>query len=102
MHKYNNAKTVAKARATQRPHIYLRAYDSGPFFADRYTVLRLDWIGADSGLVESFHMSADPFHPQGFGQHGSSKPGRHLGKRIRFADLPEACQKAASHFAATR
>jgi hypothetical protein len=54
-------------------------------------------------------MNAAPFHPQGFGQHGSSKgkhcdtnkwgfapmvgKRNHLGLRIRFQDLPEDCRK---------
>jgi hypothetical protein len=38
-------------------------------------------------------MSEHPFHPQGFGQHSSAIPGEHLGKRIKFTDLPEDCQK---------
>jgi hypothetical protein len=55
-------------------------------------------------------MSADPFHPQGFGQWGSTKeraadcsPGSwagpsigrkcHLGRRIAFVDLPPDCRK---------
>jgi len=50
-------------------------------------------------------MSENPFHPQGFGQHGESDRGpvdrpvaslgrrNHLGKRILFADLPPDCQR---------
>lgn len=44
-------------------------------------------------------MSSQPFHPQGFGQHGESdspidRPTYgHLGKKIKFDDLPEDCQK---------
>lgn len=41
-------------------------------------------------------MSSMPFHPQGFGQHGEiedPRGGKHLGKRIKFAELPEDCQK---------
>lgn len=41
-------------------------------------------------------MSCNPFHPQGFGQHGEIEPqniGSHLGKRIKFEDLPEDCRK---------
>jgi hypothetical protein len=45
-------------------------------------------------------MSANPFHPQGFGQHGESnhmpidKPTySQLGKKIKFNDLPIDCRK---------
>ena len=38
-------------------------------------------------------MSREPFHPQGFGQHGEGVRGIHCGHLIAFADLPEDCQK---------
>lgn len=76
-------------------------YDDGKSI-DRYTVYysrRSDW-----GIVRGTHsfqmnlypcvgMNCAPFHPQGFGQHGSGCLGRHNGKRIRFEDLPADCQK---------
>lgn len=93
---------------------YVRVYDNGGVTADRYTV-------AYTGNFRREHpdhfrreypyvgMSEHPFHPQGFGQHGSSKDrpcdvnskgwapaiGRtnHLGKRIPFGDLPKDCQR---------
>jgi hypothetical protein len=37
-------------------------------------------------------MSSNPFHPQGFGQHCSAMPGKHLGKRVPLASLPPDCQ----------
>jgi hypothetical protein len=43
-------------------------------------------------------MSSNPFHPQGFGQHGEAdhtidRPTYgHLGKRITFEQLPPDCQ----------
>jgi hypothetical protein len=54
-------------------------------------------------------MSSNPFHPQGFGQHGATRSGpcdfppcrlgkrNHLGKRIRFEDLPPDCQRLVVH-----
>lgn len=90
---------------------YVRCYDNGGETADRYTAVfsgrhasaRIDRVFPYLG------MSAAPFHPQGFGQHGETrdKPcdvdrwgfpaamGRknHLGRRIPFADLPEDCRK---------
>lgn len=38
-------------------------------------------------------MSETPFSPQGFGQHCTAMPGRHLGRRIKFEDLPPDCRK---------
>jgi hypothetical protein len=53
-------------------------------------------------------MSAHPYHPQGFGQHGGFSPAdwasvsaarfRNLGKRIKLADLPPDARKAAEAF----
>jgi hypothetical protein len=44
-------------------------------------------------MVYPYLASSDaPYHPQGFGQHGESKEflkGKHLGKRVRYDDLPE-------------
>jgi len=41
-------------------------------------------------------MSALPFHPQGFGQHGEMPAWNRqaLGRKIRFLDLPEDCRRA--------
>ena len=44
-------------------------------------------------------MSADPFHPLGIGLHEESSTQidypsyKHLGKKIKFQDLPEKCQQ---------
>ena len=68
---------------------------------DKFTVVYLDEIDK-SGKVQYIGMSEHPFHPQGFGQHGEMDINavQHKGrggcfdKRIKFADLPEGCQKA--------
>jgi hypothetical protein len=119
----NKAQTQAARLARLLPAgvpRYVRAYDNGGESFDRYTVaftgragvLRVN--GCDPEY--SFRaMSANPCHPQGFGQWGSVKGqpvdtlgevngkvywppaiGRkvaHLGKRIAFAELPEECRK---------
>jgi hypothetical protein len=75
----------------------IAVYDNGGKTADRYTVIFMDEPdlgGGYEGCYSSLGMSADPFHPQGFCQHGPAKPGRHLGRRIAFEDLPADCQKA--------
>lgn len=72
---------------------HLEIYDSGPQYADRYTVYYLDEVNPRNGQTALVGMSAHPFHPQGFGQHGEGTPGQHNGKLIRFKDLPPDCQK---------
>lgn len=76
---------------------YIRIYDNGGETLDRYTVLftkkRVD------GEFIGLGMSENPAHPQGFGQHFTSAEildypqSSHLGKRIKFEDLPEDCQR---------
>lgn len=80
----------------------IRCYDNGGMDAggtfDRYTVLYLGKVDDEYHYVG---MSAEPFHPQGHGQHGSDsrmldvpKRGRSaLGKRIHFEDLPIDCRR---------
>ena len=76
----------------------IRCYDNGGKTFDRYSVVFMN-EPESHGLFNSLGMSADPFHPQGFGQHSAAQPGRHLGVRIKFEDLPGDCQKAvANHF----
>lgn len=71
----------------------IRIYDNGGRSYDRYTVIYMD-MPEQPGSFTSIGMSEDPFHPTGFGQHGPAMPGRHLGKRIKWDELPEACQRA--------
>jgi len=73
----------------------IRCYDGGDAgrWIDRYTVVYMDQPESTPGCFTCVGMSAHPFHPQGFGQHSSAKVGRHLGKRIKFEDLPADCQK---------
>lgn len=82
----------------------IRCYDDGGQCADRFTVVFMnrkdygytaDYIrrtGRD--FYPCLGMSSAPFHPQGIGQHSEAMVGKHLGKRIAFAQLPEDCQKA--------
>jgi len=72
----------------------IRVYDNGGATADRYTVIYMDQPERQAGTFACLGMSAAPFHPQGFGQHSSAMPGSHLGKRIKFEDLPVDCQNA--------
>lgn len=67
-------------------------YDNGGKSIDRYTVIYMDQ-NERNGCLSSVGMNSAPFHPQGFGQHTTAMPGRHLGKRIKFATLPDDCRK---------
>ena len=80
----------------------ISCWDDGPNGSyDRYTVVYLD-SQDKRGNVTYCAMSAAPFSPQGFGQHGTMPVhavayrgrGGAFRKRITFADLPPDCQKA--------
>lgn len=76
----------------------LRIYDNGGKTFDRFTCVPPRWAHQHrerTGGFEAIGASANPFHPQGFGQHCTATPGPHLGKRIAWADLPEDVQKFA-------
>lgn len=86
---------------------WIRCYDNGGRSFDRYTVVYTGRYACRSGC-DYVAMSAHPFHPQGFGQHGSARwpidvvgnawggpaigKSCHIGKRIAFTDLPADCQ----------
>jgi hypothetical protein len=97
---------------------YVRVYDNQGETVDRYSVIftgRYEKGTPKDGRWFSYlAMSGSPFHPQGVGISGSTQHqpadtidpvkggwhwppaiGRrnHLGKRIRFEDLPEDCRK---------
>lgn len=89
---------------------WIRVYDNGGETVDRFTVLFTGRIaGKAPGWNFYLGMSKNPYHPQGFGQHGEyqGQPydvnrhgfapaiGRkcHLGRRIRFDVLPEPCRR---------
>ena len=59
---------------------------------DRYSVLFIDEQNGINRLYEALAMSSSPFHPQGVGQHTQGMPGPHLGKKIKFEQLPYDCQ----------
>ena len=71
-----------------------RVFDTGPDGAfDRYTVAFKGYCVDGHGMVYPYIASSDnPFHSQGFGQHGESREfltGKHLGKRVSFESLPD-------------
>jgi hypothetical protein len=79
---------------------WIRCYDNGGESIDRYTVIftRSHNFGLKNRTI-GLAMNDAPYHPQGFGQHFDydhpiDKPSyKHLGKKIKFQDLPEDCQK---------
>lgn len=114
-----NKKQIARKESLMPNNVpkYVRIYDnSGLSFSsfDCYTVVfsgnynNTGKKGRGRRSLSYFYlaMSAHPFDPQGFGQHGESNKiidtvngwaipiGRknHLGKRINFSDLPIDCQ----------
>lgn len=74
-----------------------RIYDAGDSVADRYTIALKGYRLKDWGMVYPYlSASENPYHPQGFGQHGEAPhpmTGRHLGKRVSFEALPEPVQR---------
>lgn len=74
------------------PRGSVRIYDNGGKTADRFTAVFLDQPERTRGLYACLGMSANPFHPQGFGQHSTAMLGRHLGRIIARADLPQPCR----------
>src|SRR6185312_10755629 len=79
------------------PKPVLACYDNGGRSIDRYTV-RYGEPLCDESMgrnVPYVAMNDAPFHPQGFGQHGEMPSYNRgvLGRKIRYADLPEDCQR---------
>lgn len=78
----------------------VRCYDNGGQSFDQYTVVFVDKL---DGEYMYLGMSENPHHPQGFCQHGFAnrlidEPGHlHLGVRISYEDLPDACKKQVLH-----
>lgn len=79
---------------------YVRIYDNGGTTFDRYTcVFTGHWSGRAVYRSHYRGMSENPYHPQGYGMWGEceghiDRPSySHLGKPVRFADLPPMCQR---------
>lgn len=74
------------------PQGSVRIYDNGGKTADRYTAVYMDQPERQPNTFAAVGMSERPFHPQGFGQHCTAMPGRHLGRRVNRMDLPQDCR----------
>lgn len=74
----------------------LRIHDNGGRTIDRYTVVYDELVTTipDETMYSGLGMSENPFHPQGFCQHGEVHPDADLGRQILFSELPADCQKA--------
>lgn len=89
-----------KSPATMKRYgTVLRCYDNGGKSADRYTIIPPRW-------AHEFHecrastwsaIAADetPFHPLGIGCSTTAMPGPHLGKRVKWDELPKDVQTFA-------
>ena len=71
----------------------LACYDNGGKTFDRYTIVFDE--------TEKYHASGNVFNaclaigndPRGFSQWSTCQMGRHLGKKLKFEELPENVQK---------
>lgn len=78
----------------------IRCYDNGGESADRFTIVYTGNYRETTG-GDFYYLACDshPCHPMGFGQHGGSdtqidRPAySHLGKKIKFSELPQAVQE---------
>jgi hypothetical protein len=78
---------------------YIRCYDNQGETSDRYTVVYTGHYTHKTGRQHWYTgMSGSPFHPLGIVDHGESDTQidypsyGHLGKKIKFDDLPEDCK----------
>lgn len=79
-------------------------YDNGGETFDRYTIVNpTPWNCRGQSVYIYAGSSENPFHPQGFGQHGETvghrvdKPGsQHLGRKVKdHSKLPDAVRRFA-------
>ena len=69
-------------------------YDNGGKTQDRYTVVYCEYVvWGGTRLYDCYGLDEAPCSPQGFVQHSTCALGAHLGRRIAFEDLPEACRE---------
>jgi hypothetical protein len=67
-----------------------KIYDNGGESFDRYTILFEPWYFGKS--CNCLGLSTDPESPLGFSQFSDCYDGDHLGKEIKFEDLPDNVQ----------
>lgn len=76
----------------------IRIYDKGGVTCDRYTAIDMTQHERAPNTFSAIGFNAEPYHPQGFGQHTAAMPGRHLGKRIKLVDLPPQARQFVEQF----
>jgi len=87
----NNFKRILEESLSQ-PKDVLSIWDIGDESLDRYTVIldpKLGWE-AKPGHFQSIGFSEGGV---GVSQFGEAKPGKHLGKKIKWDDLSDASKK---------
>lgn len=96
----NTAKHEADKRCSVKEEVEqitetFHVWDNGGETADRYTVAHhSDLKNPDHhGNVDMLGLSGHPTDPQGFSQWTTGKPGPHLGKKVKFEELPSHIQK---------
>ena len=67
-----------------------KIYDNGGKTIDRYTILTEPFYFGKS--CEALGLSDDCDSPQGFSQWSEAFDGEHLGKEVRFDELPQNVQ----------
>jgi len=77
-------------------------YDNGGATADRYTVVITEralpsgpfrpLVGQGASYM-ALYLSEDCNMPNGFNQWGEAIPGPHIGKKIKFSQLPKNVQR---------
>lgn len=84
-------------KIVERYGTVLRCYDNGGRSFDRYTIIPPRWAKdyKETWEWQAIDASENPFYPQGVGQHTIAMPGPHLGKRVRWDDLPVDVQRFA-------
>ena len=65
-------------------------WDNGGKTADRYSVVTKEPAGGGNFMI--LGLSDDCYSPGGVNMFGDGKPGPHLGKKIKFEDLPSRVQ----------
>lgn len=78
----------------RQPKLVIGVYDNGGKTFDRYTVaLDLPGDRRDKRMKECIGLSSNPSHPQGFSQFATCQLGRHLGKKLKWGQLPAEIRK---------
>ena len=77
---------------SQKINKEIRCYDNGGKSLDRYTVIYMFEPENRPNTFGARGMCENPCSPQGIGCYTSAMPGRHLGKRIKFEQLPINCK----------